>query len=82
MCRGCILWIGEKEMRADLVVLDMQEYYVIFGIDLLSTYCAVMGCFRKKVVLQSAGVLFNLTNEWNAYHLFPMTGKWFLQAKA
>ena len=52
---GCVLRIGEHELIVDLIALDLKGYDVIFGMDLLSTFRAVMDCFRKRITLQLPG---------------------------
>ena len=47
VCKGCVLHIGEHELIVDLIALDLEGYEVIFGMNLLSTFRAVMDCFRK-----------------------------------
>ena len=51
VCKGCVLRIGEHELIVDLVALDLKEHDVIFGMNLLSTFRAVMDCFRKQITL-------------------------------
>ena len=44
----------------DLIALDLKGYDVIFGMNLLSTFQAVMDCFLKRITLQlRGGVVFN-----------------------
>ena len=44
----------------DLISLDLKRYDVIFGMNLLSTFQAVMDCFLKRITLQlRGGVVFN-----------------------
>ena len=44
----------------DLIALDLKEYDVIFGMNLLSTFRAVMDCFLKRITLQlRGGVVFS-----------------------
>ena len=45
VCKGYVLCIGEHELIVDLIALDFKGYDVIFGMDLLSTFQAVMDCF-------------------------------------
>ncbi len=41
--------ISKRELRADLVMLDMTDYDVILGIDFLSKYEATIDCKAKTV---------------------------------
>ena len=51
VCKGCVIRIGEHELIVDLIALDLKGYDVIFGMDLLSTFRAMMDCFRKQITL-------------------------------
>ena len=56
-------------MPADLVILAMNDFDVIFGMDWLAKYMACLDCFRKiitfKVDKAIASVLFE--GVWNKY---------------
>ena len=48
----------------DLIALDLKGYDVIFGMDLLSTFRAVMDCFHKRItLLLLGGVVFSFIND-------------------
>ena len=64
VCKGYVLRIGEHELIVDLIALDLKGYDVIFEMDLLSTFWAVMDCFRKQITLQlPGGVVFSFIND-------------------
>ena len=44
---GCRVIIEGHEFRANLVLLDIQDFDVILGMDWLSRHHATMDCFRK-----------------------------------
>ena len=46
---GCRVIIEGYEFRANLVLLDIQDFDVILGMDWLSRHHATMDCFRKEV---------------------------------
>ena len=46
---GCDLSVGGKTLLADLVPLPMVDFDIILGMDFLSSYRAVIDCFRKEV---------------------------------
>ena len=48
--RACPIIVDDKELFADLIVLDMDEYEIILGMDWLSKYHAKIDC-RKKIVV-------------------------------
>ena len=49
VCKNCVLRIGENELIVDLVALDLKGYDVIFRMDLLSTFRAVMIVFASEL---------------------------------
>ena len=46
---GCRVIIEGHEFMANLVLLDIQDFDVILGMDWLSRHHATMDCFRKEV---------------------------------
>ena len=46
------IYIDGRELFADLVILEMQDYDVILGMDWLSKYNATIDCKKKMVVFQ------------------------------
>ena len=46
---GCKVIIEGHEFWANLVLLDIQDFDVILGMDWLSRHHATMDCFRKEV---------------------------------
>ena len=46
---GCKVIIEGHDFRANLVLLDIQDFDVILGMDWLSRHHATMDCFRKEV---------------------------------
>ncbi|XP_038972361.1 uncharacterized protein LOC120104745 [Phoenix dactylifera] len=55
--KKCIIQLGERELVADLIQLDMQDFDIILGMDWLSKYHAHIDCFRKRVVFHIPGEL-------------------------
>ena len=47
--------ISERELCADLVMLDMTNYDVIMGMDFLSKYRAMIDCKAKTVGFNPPG---------------------------
>ena len=47
--------MDKHELIMDLIALDLKGYDVIFGMDLLSTFRAVIDCFLKRITLQLPG---------------------------
>ncbi|RWR86324.1 reverse transcriptase [Cinnamomum micranthum f. kanehirae] len=63
----CSVKIGEVSMPANLVVLAMNDFDVIFGMDWLVKYRACLDCFRKIITFKideaNASVLFEGTQK-------------------
>ena len=55
--RDCCVMIGYKEMTVDLVLLDLQDFDVILGMDWLASYHASVDCFGKRVTFNIPGQL-------------------------
>ena len=50
----CVM-IGYKEMTVELVLLGLQDFDVILGMDWLVSYHASVDCFRKQVTFNISG---------------------------
>ena len=50
ICPSCTLSIGNHEFSSDLMVLEMEEFDIILGMDWLASYHATVDCFGKRVV--------------------------------
>ena len=46
------MWIDGRELFVDLVMLEIQEYEVILGMDWLSKYNTTIDCGTKRVIFQ------------------------------
>lgn len=55
VCRSCPIRIGDRELVADLMVLDMRDFDVILGMDWLATHHASINCRPKEVTFQILG---------------------------
>ncbi|RVX02879.1 Retrovirus-related Pol polyprotein from transposon 17.6 [Vitis vinifera] len=55
MLRNCIVMIGYREMPVDLVLLDLQDFDVILGMDWLASCHAFVDCFEKRVTFSIPG---------------------------
>ena len=53
--RDCCVMIGYREMTVDLVLLDLQDFDVILGMDWLASYHASVDCFGKRVTFSIRG---------------------------
>ena len=49
ICRGCELEISGALLTVDLRIMDMSEFDVILGMDMLTTYRVVIDCERRRV---------------------------------
>ena len=50
--RACPIVVDDRELFIDLIVLDMDEYEIILGMNWLSKYHAKIDCRKKIVVFQ------------------------------
>ena len=57
MLKSCVIQIEDREMLADLILIDMYDYDVILGMDWLAAYHGSVDCFRKEVVFWPLGEL-------------------------
>ena len=53
--RDCCVMIGYKKMTVDLVLLGLQDFDVILGMDWLASYHAFVDCFGKRVTFIISG---------------------------
>ncbi|KAJ4820047.1 polyprotein [Rhynchospora pubera] len=49
ICRNCRIQIAGRTLPANLVVLDMQDFDILLGLDWLTTYHAVVDCKNHSV---------------------------------
>ena len=55
VCKSCVVKIVDKELLADLTLLEMRDFDIIFGMDWLAAHYAIVDCHRKKVIFQVLG---------------------------
>ena len=58
---GCRLVIQNKDFPADLIVLGIQDFDIVLGMDWLSKHRATLDCYKKEVRLvrlEEPGVIF------------------------
>ena len=55
MVKDFIVTIGYREMPFDLVLLDLQDFDVILGMDWLASYHTSVDCFGKRVTFSILG---------------------------
>ena len=48
--------IEDRELLADLVLLDVMDFDVILGVDWLSQHYAIVNCRRKEVIFRILNV--------------------------
>lgn len=82
VCSSCVLWIGDQELFADSILLQMSKFNLILGIDWLASYHASVDCYSKITtfqILRQKQFQFRGINEyscsshistiWASYHL-------------
>ncbi|XP_073136818.1 uncharacterized protein [Henckelia pumila] len=82
--RGCSIQIQGHELYADLIILKMSDFDVIFGMDWLSCYEATIDCKRRKVFLKTKDgetFLFHATPKNNSSLLISVGKAWQLLNK-
>ena len=52
ICRRCPLTLDYLKMPVDLVVMEMNDFDIILGMDWLSEYYAFIDCREKKVIFE------------------------------
>ena len=55
MLKDCLVMIGYRKIPVDLVLLDLQDFDVILGMDWLASYHASIDCFGKRVTFSIPG---------------------------
>ena len=55
--KSCVIQIEDRVMLANLILMDMYDYDVIFEMNWLAAYHASVDCFRKEVVFWPLGEL-------------------------
>ena len=52
VCKSCVVKIADRELLADLTLLEMRDFDIIFGMDWLVAHYAMVDCHRKNVIFQ------------------------------
>ena len=55
--KGCEILVKGVVLKAILILLEMYDFYVILGMDWLSTHRALMDSFIKKIVFRKSRYL-------------------------
>ncbi|XP_077242612.1 uncharacterized protein LOC143883141 [Tasmannia lanceolata] len=55
ICKMCPIRIGNREMLADLILLELSDFDVILGMDSLSSHYALVDCNKKVVNFEIPG---------------------------
>ncbi|XP_059654941.1 uncharacterized protein LOC132301729 [Cornus florida] len=50
--RDCVLQMGDRQLKVNLIPLGIPDFDIILGMNWLSAYHASIDCFRKKVIFQ------------------------------
>ncbi|XP_073133926.1 uncharacterized protein [Henckelia pumila] len=82
--RGCSIQMQGHELYADLIILKMSDFDVIFGMDWLSCYEATIDCKRRTVSLKTKDgetFLFYATPKNNSSLLISVGKAWKLLNK-
>ncbi|XP_073129391.1 uncharacterized protein [Henckelia pumila] len=82
--RRCSVQMQSHELLADLIILNMSDFDVIFGMDWLSRYEATIDCKRRTVSLKTKDgepFLFHTTPKHNSSLLISVGKAWQLLNK-
>ena len=52
VCRRCPLVLGHLTLLVDLIVLDMRDFDIIFGMDRLSEHYVFIDCREKRIIFE------------------------------
>ena len=55
VCKSCVVQVADRELLANLTLLEIRDFDIIFGMDWLATHYAMVDCHRKKVIFQIPG---------------------------
>ena len=55
VCKSCVVQVADRELLANLTLLEIRDFDIIFGMDWLAAYYAIVDCHRKKVIFQVPG---------------------------
>ena len=53
--KSCVVKIADRELLANLTLLEMQDFDIIFWMDWLAAHYVIVDCHRKKVIFQVPG---------------------------
>ena len=53
VCPGCVISLDGEDFIANLMVMKLEPFDIILGMDWLHSYRAVISCFWKTVTLQA-----------------------------
>ncbi|XP_065854728.1 uncharacterized protein [Euphorbia lathyris] len=53
--KNCLVKVGERELLADLVLLEMLDFDVLLGMDWLASYHPSLNCYSKLVTFKIPG---------------------------
>jgi hypothetical protein len=53
VCPGCVVRLGDEDFVANLVVIPLDVFDAILGMDCLSQYQAIISCFMKTISLHA-----------------------------
>ena len=81
--KNCPLKVHDREFSIDLIALTFHEFDLIFGIDWLSKYRAMIDCDKKTIVLKcshlSKVTIHGIRSELESNVIFAMKARRFLR---
>ena len=70
VCKSCVVKIADRELLADLTLLEMRDVDIILGMDWLATHYAMVDYHRKTIIFQVPGEIefcFVGSGKWGIY---------------
>ena len=55
VCKDCTLTLEDRDLPAELIILPMKEFDVIFGFDWPTKYNAKLDCISKTITFSVPG---------------------------
>ena len=54
--RACPIVVGDETLYANFVIIKLDEFDIILGMDWLAKYHAIVDCYTKKIIIDVGGL--------------------------
>src|SRR5215510_2382669 len=55
VCKSCIVQLEKTNLRVDLIIIPIQNFDIILGMDWLTEHRVVLNCFTREIRISSLG---------------------------